>query len=73
LCSTTPIYWGCENIESYFPGNTIILSGSVDTDMEIIKNVLLNPSKYKKQIDVDFIKNEMNLLKNLDKVFPALI
>jgi hypothetical protein len=72
LCSSTPVYWGCENIDSYFPGNAIILTGSVDTDMEIIKNVLLNPAKYKKHIDVDSIKNKMNLLKNLDKLFPAL-
>jgi hypothetical protein len=40
LCSTTPVYWGCENIESYFPGNAILLTGSVDADMEILKNVL---------------------------------
>jgi hypothetical protein len=72
LCSTTPVYWGCENIESYFPGNTILLTGPVDADMEIIKSVLLNPTKYKKQIEIDSIKHKMNLLKNLDKLFPAL-
>jgi hypothetical protein len=72
LCSTTPVYWGCENIESYFPGNAILLTGSVDADMEILKNVLLNPAEYKRNIDVDSIKNKMNLLKNLDKLFPAL-
>ena len=73
LCSTTPLYWGCENIDSYFPDNTILLTGYVDEDLEILKNVLLNPAKYKKTIDVDSIKNKMNLLKNLDKLFPVLI
>lgn len=72
LCSTTPIYWGCENIHSYFPNTAIILSGIVDKDIEIIKNVLNNPSSYKINIDVDSVKNKVNLLKNLDKVFPSL-
>jgi hypothetical protein len=72
LCSTTPVYWGCENIHSYLPDNAIILTGIIDDDMEILKNILLNPSHYRKPIDVNFIKNKMNLLKNLDKVFPSL-
>ena len=71
LCSTTPVYWGCENIQSYFPENVITLSGSIDNDMKMIKNILLNPSKYKKNIDVNSVKNKINLLKNVDKVFPS--
>jgi hypothetical protein len=72
LCSTTPVYWGCENIDSYFPDNAILLTGSIDDDMEILKNILLNPSQYKKNIDVNTIKEKTNLLKNLDKLFPSL-
>lgn len=72
LCSTTPVYWGCENIDTYFPNSAIFLTGIIDNDLEIIRNILLNPSNYKKTIDVGSVKNTVNLLKHLDNVFPAL-
>jgi hypothetical protein len=71
LCSTTPVYWGCENITSYFPDNVIVLSGNIENDINIIQNILRNPSQYKCNIDADAIQNKMNLLQNLDKVFPT--
>jgi hypothetical protein len=71
LCSTTPVYWGCQNITSYFPNNVIVLTGNINADIGIIQNILRNPSQYKSNVDVDTIKNKVNLLKNLDKVFPS--
>jgi hypothetical protein len=71
LCSSTPVYWGCENITSYFPDNVIVLSGNIDADIVMIENILRNPSQYKSKIDVDTIKNKVNLLKHLDTVFPS--
>ena len=49
--NTTPIYLGCQNINSYFPDNVICLSGNVDKDIELLKSICSEPNKYVKQID----------------------
>jgi hypothetical protein len=69
LCGTVPIYWGCKNINSYFPNNVIQLSGVIDTDIKLLTNIIKNPEQYKLNIDVNNIKDRVNLLKNLDEVF----
>jgi hypothetical protein len=69
LCSTTPIYWGCKNIDSYFPDSSIGLSGAIESDIMIITNILKNPNMFKKKIDVDMVKRRINLLQNLDDIF----
>jgi hypothetical protein len=69
LCSTTPIYLGCNNIENYFPNNVIALSGDVKTDLELLTKVCENPDKYMKSIDVENVKNVIYLLRNLDNIF----
>jgi hypothetical protein len=51
LRNTTPIYLGCQNINSYFPDNVICLSGNVDKDIELLKSICSEPNKYVKQID----------------------
>ena len=37
LCSATPIYHGCINIDSYFPDNIIHLSADVEKDILLLK------------------------------------
>lgn len=69
LCSTTPIYWGCKNIKEYFGDDVICLTGDVQKDLELIVDVLRNPEKYKKNIDVDFVKKKTSLLENIETVF----
>jgi hypothetical protein len=69
LCKTTPVYLGCRNIVQYFPNNVIVLSGILKADMELLKNIVDNPEKYKKNIDVDTVKNKISLLKNIDQLF----
>jgi hypothetical protein len=69
LCSTTPIYWGCKNIKEYFDDDVICLTGDVQKDLELIVDVLRNPEKYKKNIDVDFVKKKTSLLENIETVF----
>lgn len=69
LCSTTPIYWGCRNINNYFPDSTIALSGVIETDILMLTNILKSPDEFKKTIDVDMVKKRINLLQNLDNVF----
>lgn len=69
LCGTTPVYLGCTNIDQYFPGMVIGLTGQADNDIELIKQILRNPAEYKKEIDVDAVKRQTNLLLNLDKIW----
>ena len=69
LCGTTPVYWGCKNIDQYFPDNVICLTGSIDEDIEIIKKILANPEKYKKNIDINKIKKRVSFIENVDSIF----
>tara|TARA_A100001015_G_scaffold298362_1_gene381012 strand:+ start:9724 stop:10581 length:858 start_codon:yes stop_codon:yes gene_type:complete len=69
LNGTIPIYWGCKNIDSYFPNEVIRLTGNVDQDIRLIKDILENPEKYKRNIDLEKIKTEIYLLNNLDTIF----
>jgi len=69
LCETTPIYLGCSNIEQYFPGKTIILSGNVKKDMYILEEICKHPDIYKKNINQAEIEEIVNPLKNLNKIF----
>ena len=69
LCSTIPIYLGCKNMDHYFPGNIITLSGDMEEDMNLIEDIFLNPSIYIKNIDVSLIKKKTNLLLHLNDLF----
>jgi hypothetical protein len=69
ICSTTPIYMGCRNIDSYFPDNVIVLTGNLNKDMEILRKISENPVQYKKEINVEKIKNRISLLRNLKDLF----
>ena len=69
LCGTTPVYWGCKNIDEYFPDNVIHLTGIIDEDIETIKKILANPEKYKKNIDINKIKKRVSFIENVDSIF----
>lgn len=69
LCNTTPIYLGCEDIEKYFPNNTILLSGEIEDDLKLLTDICNNPDNFIKDIDINKVKNRINLLKNLDELF----
>jgi hypothetical protein len=71
LWGTTPIYWGATNIDAVFPNITIALSGDLDKDMNMLSDILANPSTYKKTILQEEIRPKMNLLKNLDNIFSS--
>jgi len=67
LRNTTPIYLGCQNINSYFPDNVICLSGNVDKDIELLKSICSEPNKYVKLIDgkkIMDIVSIKNVIKN---------
>jgi hypothetical protein len=69
ISNCSPIYLGCRNIEKYFPNNVIYLTGDVKQDVVLLENIIKNPDAHKKQIDVPKIKDELNLLKQLKKLF----
>lgn len=69
LCSTTPVYLGCKNINRYFQDNTITLSGDLSRDLGLIWSILNNTGLYKKTIDPETIKNTILILRNIEYVF----
>ena len=69
LCNTTPIYLGCTTIEKYFENQMICLSGNIDKDIELLKNILSNPSNYKKNINIEKVRDTICLLKNVNQLF----
>ena len=68
LNGTTPIYLGCMNIQQYF-GKIITLSKNPVSDLELLKNILREPEKYKKNIDLERVKDTVYLYRNLDYIF----
>jgi hypothetical protein len=71
LCSTIPVYLGCVNIQQYFPDNVILLSGDVERDMELLRDIIASPEKYHYVIDTDIIENRVNLLTKLGSEDPT--
>jgi hypothetical protein len=68
LCGASPVYLGCRNINTYFPNYVTTLSGSVEHDMVLLRDILTNPEKYKKDIDVKSVHESIDLLHNISKI-----
>jgi len=69
LTNTTPIYLGCKNIDTYFPNNVIKLTGNIEHDMNLIRDISINPNKYRKHIDVSEIERKVSLLHNIEYLY----
>ncbi len=71
FCNTTPIYLGCKNIKEIVGDNDniITLSGNADKDFKLLTDIINNPSQYKKNINIDEIKDKLNLIKNIEKLY----
>jgi hypothetical protein len=63
--NTTPIYLGCIEIDAYFPGQVIHLTGDVKHDAKMLVDISKNPSLYIREIKHEDNDNVLNLLKNL--------
>ena len=51
--NTIPLYWGAKNIEKYFGENSCIrLSGNIEEDMNLLKNIFENPDKYRLNLSI---------------------
>lgn len=64
-----PLYYGCTRIEQYLPGMTIPLNGHPGVDMHTIKDVVENPMKYMRKIDVDDVVKRTSLTNAIHKYF----
>ena len=69
FCGTTPIYLGCNHIDTYFPEMVIKLSGDLDKDLALLEDILKNPENYRKRIDIQSVKNTTSLVKNIPRLF----
>ena len=69
LTNTIPIYLGCRNIKDYFGDSVIIMTGNIEEDMILIKDIINYPEKYRRNIDIEKIKKKVSLLHNLDSIF----
>jgi hypothetical protein len=72
LCGTTPVYIGCRSIDNYFPNTVIKMNGYVEKDILLIKDILKSPEKYVKNIDIEYVKNKVNLLKNIENIYSDI-
>lgn len=65
LCETTPIYLGCRNIDAYLPNTYVALSGKLEKDMDLLKDICQFPKKYRKKIDTNERKSIIHQKTNL--------
>jgi hypothetical protein len=69
LCSAMPIYFGCNNIKNYFDEEVICLEGDLKRDMDLLMDIVKEPMKHYKRINVEKIKNKTNFLRNISEIF----
>ena len=61
LCGCVPIYLGCTNIDNYFKDYVVHLTGDVVKDIRIIGDILADPDKYYRPIDVTRVQEIIHL------------
>lgn len=69
LYGTTPLYLGCQNIEQYLPNCSVLITGDVAKDMELLRRIMQNPDAFKKQIVLPDVLSRCNIFDNLDRLF----
>lgn len=69
LAQTIPVYQGCRNIDSYFTGMVIGLTGDISSDIELLRQIVLKPQGYKKEINIERVKNVVYLLRNIKTIY----
>ena len=63
--NTTPIYLGCIEIDTYFPGQVVHLSGNLRQDCALLVDISKDPTKYIREIKHEENDKILNLLTNL--------
>jgi len=70
IYNTIPLYWGCKNIEEYFPIFSLKLTGNITMDIITIGRVLKNPDYFvtKHKANITEVLDKVNLIKNVEKL-----
>lgn len=68
LYNCTPIYIGCKNIDNYLD-NVIKMSGDIEKDILLIKDVIINPNNYYKKTYTEKHLKTVNLIENIEKLY----
>lgn len=71
IVNTIPIYLGCRNIDTYFPNMVIKLTGNIETDILMLRQLIID-TKFENSnihIDTEKVKNTIYLLRNIDTIF----
>jgi uncharacterized CHY-type Zn-finger protein len=71
MCGCMPVYYGCSRMEDYFDDHVIMLTGNLARDMNVIMGILKKPEECFVEIDKNKIRNKMNLLLNVEKLFSS--
>ena len=66
LCTTTPIYLGCQNIDKYFPNMVIKLTGEIVSDINLLSDICKNPERFVKNINIDNVKKTIHFSNVVD-------
>jgi hypothetical protein len=66
LLECTPIYYGCVNIDDYFPDIPIKLKGILEDDVKLLREICNNEDKYLRNINTQEIMDKVSI-KNLIK------
>lgn len=69
LLETTPVYLGCKNIDNYFNGQLVNLTGDIEIDINLLQLIYLMPNEYNKTNDIEKVDNTVNILKNMKSLF----
>lgn len=64
----TPIYLGARNVLKYV-SDVVLLTGVLSDDLVLLENIVRHPEQFKRDIDVEDVKNKTYLLRNLDTIF----
>ena len=68
LYGCTPIYFGCPQINAYFPDQVIQLSGNVQNDMDLLRKICQQPENYRKTIDCDQVRHVISIERLIDQL-----
>lgn len=68
MYNCTPIYLGCRNINKYLE-NSIILTGNIEQDIQLVIKILNNPNIYYKKTYTNKNIKTVNLIENLPNLF----
>lgn len=68
LYNCMPIYLGCKNIDNYFD-DIIKITGNIDTDILLLKEITSNPLKYYKPTYNEKNIKIVNLIQNIESLY----